>query len=146
VCLGFNGETLQVFARTRALVWTNIASVVVGIGLLLWLCPIHGPLGAAIAVSIARLTGTGLRHAVLLRLPGFETVPVTQKRIWRRLLLANVAIAAVGWLWPLPLPVLVVVVGAVSLALLRSTAHLLDISRSFPELMRVPLLARLVGA
>lgn len=146
VCLGFNGETLQVFARTRALVWTNVASVAVGVGLLLWLCPRHGPLGAAIAVSLARLTGTGLRHAVLLRVPGFETVPVTQKRIWWRILLANVAIGAVGWVWPLPLPVLVVVVGIVALALLRSTAHLLDISRSFPELLRIPLLARLVGA
>jgi len=145
VCLGFNGETLQVFARTRALVLTNVATVAVGVGLLLWLCPSHGPLGAAIAVSIARLTGTVCRHAVLLWLPEFASVPAAQKWIWRRIVVGIGATAVVGWIWPLPLFAQIAVVAAVSLWLLRSTAHTLDIAESFPELLRIPLFARLVG-
>jgi len=146
VCLGFNGETLQVFARTRALVYANAATVALGVGLLLWLCPLLGPLGAALAVSIARLAGVTIRHVVLLRIPGFRTVPPAQRRIWISILAASAVIAAFGWVWPLPLPAQVVVAAVVSLGLLRSTAHVLDVARTFPELLRVPLLARLVGS
>lgn len=145
VCLGFNGETLQIFARTRALVATNVLSVLVGIGLLMWLCPAHGPLGAAIAVSTARLAGTVLRHVLLLQLPEFESVPDVQKRIWLKLLIASTAIAAVGWLWPMPLFAQAVAVAAISVWLVRSTARALDIGRSFPELLRIPLLARVLA-
>ncbi len=145
VCLGFNGETLQVFARTRALVMTNIVSIATGVGLLTWLCPLYGPLGAAIAVTTARLTGTLLRHVVLLQLPEFAIVPRTQKVIWLKILAGSVFIAAVGWVWPLPLLGQIVLVGGVSLLLLRSTAHVLDVTRSFPELLRLPLFARMAG-
>jgi O-antigen/teichoic acid export membrane protein len=145
VCLGFNGETLQVFDRTRALVATNVVSIVIGVGLLMWLCPIYGPLGAAISVTTARLTGTLLRHVVLLRVPEFGSVPRTQKVIWLKILAGSVFIAVVGWIWQLPLPGQIALVGGVSLLLLRSTAHVLDVTRSFPELLRIPLFARMAG-
>jgi O-antigen/teichoic acid export membrane protein len=145
VCLGFNGETLQVFARTRALVMTNVVSIVSGVGLLMWLCPLYGPLGAAIAITTARLAGTLLRHVVLLRLSDFAIVPRTQKVIWLKILAGSVFIAAVGWIWQLPLPGQIILVGGVSLLLLRSTAHVLDVTRTFPELLRLPLFARMAG-
>lgn len=146
VCLGFNGETLQVFARTRALVGTNLVSVLVGTGLIAWLCPSHGPLGAAVAVALGRLTGTALRHVILLRQPGFESVPSTQKRIWLKIAAASTVVAVAGWILPLPVLAQLAVAAVASLWLLRSTARVLDIGRSFPELLRIPFLARVVGA
>ena len=145
ICLGFNGETLQVFARTRALVLTNFVSILMGVCLLMWLCPLYGPLGAAIAVTAARLAGTSLRHAVLLQLPEFGSVPRAQKVIWLKILAGSAFIAAVGWLWQLPLLGQIAMVVGVSLLLLRSTAHALDVTRSFPELLRIPLFARMTG-
>jgi O-antigen/teichoic acid export membrane protein len=116
-----------------------------GVGLLMWLCPRYGPLGAAISVTTARLAGTMLRHVVLLRIPEFASVPRTQKVIWLKILAGSVFIAAVGWIWQLPLLGQIVLVGGVSLLLLRSTAHVLDVTRSFPELLRLPLFSRMVG-
>jgi O-antigen/teichoic acid export membrane protein len=146
VCLGFNSEALQVFERTRALVGTNIISILMGAGLLIWLCPLYGPLGAAIAVSSARVTGTLFRHIVLLQLADFESVPRELKLIWFKIFAASALIAIFGWVWELPLLGQVVLVGGISLLLLRLTAHALDIGRSFPELLRIRLFARMVGA
>lgn len=146
ICLGFNGETLQVFERTRALVFTNVVSVAIGVWLLVWLCPVYGPLGAALGVTAARIAGTLSRHIAVLHLRDFGAVPRTQKLIWVKMFVASGFVAAVGWIWPLPVLGQIVVVGAVSLVLLRSTAHALDIARSFPELLRIRLVARMVGA
>ena len=52
---------------------------------------------------------------------------------------------ALGWVWQPPFLAQLVVLGLLSLVLLRSTAPTLDLTRSFPELLRVPLFARVVG-
>jgi len=145
ICLGFNGETLQVYDRTRALVLTNFVSIGIGVWLLIWLCPLYGPLGAAVAVTAARLAGSSLRHFLLLRLPEFGSVPRVQKIIWLKIVAGSTFIAAVGWIWQLPLLGQAILVGGVSLLLLRSTAHALDVTRTFPELLRIPLFARMAG-
>jgi O-antigen/teichoic acid export membrane protein len=146
VCLGFNSEILQVFERTRALVWTNLISVVLGVVLLLSLCPVYGALGAATAVTVARVAASAARHFVLMRMPDFESVPRAQTFIWLKIAFATGFIAVFGWVWQLPLWGQILVVVVASFGLLRSTAHELDIARSFPELAKIPLFARLVGA
>jgi O-antigen/teichoic acid export membrane protein len=110
------------------------------------LCPIWGDLGAAIAVTVARVAGTLVRHWMLVRTNGFGPVPQVQIRIWGKILIATSAIAFMGWIWQPPFPAQLVVTAVVSLALLRSTARALDLTRSFPELLRIPLFVKLVGA
>jgi O-antigen/teichoic acid export membrane protein len=146
VCVGFNGSMLQVFERTRAIVWTDLLTIVLGVGVSLLLSEDLGALGIAIALTVARVVGTLVRQQVLLREPGFGRVPAEQKRTWAKVLAGSLTIAALGWLWQPPfLGQLALVVG-VTLLLLRSTARTLDIAQSFPELLRVPLLAKVVGA
>lgn len=145
VCMAFNGETLQVFQRTRAIVQTDVVSIVVGAGLALLLCPRFGALGAAIAVTGARVAGSVVRQLVMLGTPGFAGVPDTQKWIWAKLVIASLLVAGLGWIWQPPFLVQVGLVALISLALLRSTSKTLDLTRSFPELLRIPLFCRVVG-
>ena len=146
VCLGFNGQMLQVFERTRAIVWTDVLTIVLGVGLSALLSPTYGALGVAIALTVARLAGSFTRQRLLLRSADFGTVPSSQKRTWVKVVVASLVIAASGWVWQPPFLGQLALVGVVSLVLLRSSARELDITRSFPELMRVPLLAKVVGA
>ncbi len=145
VCMAFNGETLQVFERTRALVRVDLLTIAIAVGLGLVLCPDWGPLGAAIAVTAARLAGSIARQVVLLRTPGIDAVPRSQKCIWLKLAIATSLVSFVGWVWQPTFIVQLVLLGGLSLALLRSTAPTLDLARSFPELLRLPFFARVVG-
>jgi O-antigen/teichoic acid export membrane protein len=145
-CLGFNNQMLQIFERTGAIVWTDLMMIALGGALAALLCPPYGPLGAAIAVTTARVAGGFARQVVLLRTSEVGRVPQTQLDVWLRVLLASGFIAAFGWLWQPPLLAQFLVVAVVSLALLRSTSRILDITRSFPELLRIPWVARVAGA
>lgn len=146
VCVGFNNEMLQVFERTRAIVWTDVMTIVLGVALSAILSPAHGAFGVAIALTVSRVAGTLTRQQVMLREPGFEAVPRAQKSTWAKVALGGGAIAVLGWLWQPPFLGQLVLVAAVTLVLLRATARTLDIARSFPELLRVPGIAKLVGA
>jgi len=146
VCLAFSGNTLQVLERTRVLVWIDGLTIALGAGLAWLLCPGLGALGAAVAVTVARVVGSLARFTALLQSGEVAPVPAHHKRIWRRVLAATVAIGVLGWVWQPPLVVQAGVAAALCLVLLRSTARSLDVARSFPELLRVPLFARVVGA
>lgn len=146
VCLAFNNESLQIMDRTRAIVGTNVLTVIVGGLLALVLCPSMGVLGAAIAVTAARMAGTLARQVVLQRSGHFGAVPAKQIGIWFRVSLAAAFVAGFGWIWQPPVIGQFLMAALVSLALLRSSSSTLDLSRSFPELTRIPLFAKVVGA
>jgi len=145
VCMAFNSETLQVFERIRAIVQTDFVVIAIGALLTVLLCPEYGALGAACAVTVARLSGAIGRQFVLLRTPGMRGVPSGQTGVWMKLALATSIAAFVGWGWQPDFVTQIVILAVVSLALLRSTAGTLDLAASFPELLRVPLVARVVG-
>lgn len=146
VCMAFNSDTLQVFERTRAIVATDTLTIAIGGGLVLLLSPAWGPVGAAVGVTVARVCGAFGRHVVLARTPGMARVPASQKRVWGKLLLASAVAVAIGWLWQPPFVAQLALLAGLALGLLRWTASTLDLARSFPELLRVPFFARLVGA
>ena len=144
VCTAFNNESLQVFGETRAIVRTDVVMIVLVVGLSLALCPAWGPMGAAVAATVARLAGTVMRQVLLLRAPGMERVPDAQKRIWMKIVVAVALVSAMGWLWQPALAVQLLLLVVLFVALLRSTAASLDVAAAFPELLRIPLVARLV--
>ena len=145
VCMGFNGQMLQVLNRVRAIVWTDLISIVTSLTLAVLLCPQYGALGAAIAVTAARVFGSMGRQVVLLRSTEMHSIPRSQISVWLKVLVASLAIMSLGWFWQPPFLGQLAIIAALSLLLLRSTARELDVSNSFPELLRLPYLARLVG-
>ena len=145
-CMGFSGQMLQILDRTRAIVWTDFLSIATALCLAIILCPEYGALGAAIAVTAARVLGAVARQAVLLRTAEIGSVSLDQRRIWLKALVATATIFAFGWFWQPPFAAQLVFITLVSILLLRSTARELDLGKSFPELRRIPFLARLAGA
>jgi len=144
VCLAFNGDTLQVFSRTRAIVKADFLTIGISVVLAVLLCPPMGPLGASIAVTLARLSGSVTRQIILLRTPGMEGVPRSQVDVWWKVAVATLCATMIGWLWQPPFVVQVALVGILSLVLLRATARTLDLLGSFPELRRVPIVSKWV--
>lgn len=145
VCMAFNSDALQVFARIRGIVAVDLVTMLLGATLAFLLCPAQGALGAAIAVSAPRVVGALARHALLARTPGMERIPSVQRVVWVKVAFVTAGAVAIGWLWQPPFVVQLAALAVLALGLLRSTAPTLDLTGSFPELRRVPFFARLVG-
>ena len=145
VCMAFNSDALQVLARIRGIVGVDLAMMGLGTALAFLLCPAYGALGAAIALSGTRVVGTFVRHILLSRTPGRERIPSVQRRVWAKVGVVTMAAVGIGWLWQPPFLVQVAALAILTLGLLRSTANTLDLTGSFPELLRFPFFARLVG-
>lgn len=146
VLMAFNGEILQVVHKTKPLVWSNLLVIVTALLLALWLCPPLGALGAAIAVTVARILGVAARQVFLVRSNAIGPAPSTLKLIWLRLAALSVITALVGWVWQPNVLIQLLVVGISCLWLLRACAKNLNIANTFPEVLRIPWLARLVSA
>lgn len=146
VVTAFSSESLQVLKRTRVLLWSNIAVMVVSVALAALLCPEFGALGAAVAVTVARILGVTIRQTALMRSREMRTAPHTIRDIWAKLFLATTAASIVGWIWQPAFVIQGVLLVIVCLWLLRACARAIDIGRTFPELMRVPLLGRWMTA
>ncbi|MEE4281277.1 MAG: polysaccharide biosynthesis C-terminal domain-containing protein, partial [Pseudomonadales bacterium] len=146
VLMAFNGEILQVVHKTKPLVWSNLLVIITSVLLALWLCPPLGALGAAIAVTVARILGVAARQLFLVRSDVIGPVPRTLKMIWLRLTILSMITGLIGWVWQPNVYVQLLTVGIACLWLLRACARTLNIANTFPEVLRIPWLAKLVSA
>jgi O-antigen/teichoic acid export membrane protein len=145
VAMAFNTEALLVANQTKALIWSNLIMIFTSVALALYLCPQYGALGAALAVTIARVLGVTMRQVALIKLGCVGSTPGFIRKMWLNLAAATILTAIVGWVWHPPLIAQLTILGLGCLWLLRSCAHSLDIQNTFPEMLRVPILRRLVA-
>ncbi|MEM9758623.1 MAG: oligosaccharide flippase family protein [Pseudomonadota bacterium] len=146
VCLGFNADTLQLLGRTKAIVITDVTIIAVATAAAIWLCPAHGALGAACAVTMGRIVGALVRQRLLTRRQVLGPPPAMLWRIWAGAGLAVGVSVWIGWAWAPNAVLQFALIGAVSLLLLRATGSALALTSTFPALARVPLLTRIVGS
>jgi O-antigen/teichoic acid export membrane protein len=144
VVTAFSAEALQVLHRTRPLVTANFLVMAVAAALAFALCPSYGALGAAVAVTSARLIGVSVRQSALIRSKRIEPAPKATRHLWLQLAAASIVSSLVGWVWQPALAVQLVLLAFISLLLLRGCARSLDVARTFPELLKVPLFKRVV--
>lgn len=145
VLTAFSSEALQVLHQTRPLVVANFLMIGISVALAYVLCGPYGALGAAIAVTCARLVGVGVRQAALVKSARIDPPPKGTRLMWVQMGIATAAATLVGWVWQPSLPVQLLVLAVISLALLRGCAHFLDVTRTFPELLKVPLFKQIIG-
>lgn len=145
VALGFNVFVLQIYGRLRYLVVSNVCVAAVNLALALWLIPRYGALGAAVA-NAATMIGQNIANQLVLfatmrrhggARTGYLRPYVVVVLVAGVLALVDVALDP-GILGALAAAVLGSVV---VLRLSRRWLHLADV---FPELLKVPLLGRLV--
>ncbi|WP_148572947.1 oligosaccharide flippase family protein [Nocardioides caldifontis] len=144
VVLGFNTYALQVCGRIRWLVGVNLFVAVFNIGLCFALAPELGAVGIAAANCIA-LTSQNLLNQWALR--GSIATACVDRSCWTcyALIVGGAALlAAFEWLVAPGIVASVVAAAVVSLLVLWGSQPALQLSATFPELQRLPLVGRLV--
>ena len=143
--LGFNASSLQVHGKVGVIVVNDLLA---GLGLLVMgslLIPRYGGMGAALTMS-----GTLVLYNILNNLGLWRSNTGIQLIHWQFLrvyLLASGVIAGVLLLQQLfhpPIYASAIVTGVLSLVLLRLTRHTLRTAETFPELLRIPFVRRLM--
>lgn len=142
--LGFNGLTLKVIGRVKYVVILNVAAALVNVLLNVLLIPTYGALGAAMATGVT-LIAHNLFKQYGLSMAGIEFFVWRYVRVYVSIIAATVAVLAVQVLLRPATPVVLLLAAAASIAVFVVNRRLLDVTDTFPELKRVPLLRRLVG-
>jgi O-antigen/teichoic acid export membrane protein len=143
---GPNGMLLAVFGEVRFVVWTNIAAVVINVGLSVLLIASYGALGAAIAVSITYVLLNASWQIGLARRTDVRGFDRRYVRLYVLFAAVTAGLAAVQVVLSPPLAIAIVLVVAAWLGVLLGARRLLTLGETFAELSRFPLLRRLVQA
>lgn len=144
--LGFNGLTLNVFGRVRAVVTINVAAAVVNLALNLALIPTFGAIGAASATAITLVIHNLLRQVALARRTPVRALDPSYRRMYVLVGAALLALGLFGAAADMPLPVALVLVVVVSTAVVAAMRERLQVATTFPELMRLPFVGRFLAA
>jgi O-antigen/teichoic acid export membrane protein len=142
--LGFNGLTLRVYGLVRYVVVISIAAAAINIALNLVLIPWRGAVGAGIATAATMLVHNVFKQAGLRRGTGISVFDPRHARVYGVIVVAIALLLAAEWTLapgPVVAPAMVAVVSCAVLALTRRSLRVADI---FPELLRVPLVGRLL--
>lgn len=134
---GFNGQTLMVFGKIRYIITTNAVVVVTSLALNFLLIPRYGALGAAIAT-----TGSLVLHNIVKQLGLHGSMSVFPRRYAP--IYASIALGA-GALLVFRLVASGTTVGllggaaVVSAVVVVVNRRALQLGRTFPELLRIPI-------
>ncbi len=142
---GFNMYVLQTYARVRAILAINVAAATLGLGLNLWLIPLLGAAGAALAITGTVVAHKVLIHAALLLDTGVKLFDPRYLGVYLTIGAATAFMVILQTLWGDSIPAMLAAVAIVPIALLRMNRRALEIGDAFPQLARVPLLRRVIG-
>jgi O-antigen/teichoic acid export membrane protein len=146
VALGFNGLTLRVFGVLKYIVAINVVAAVANLAINLAFIPVLGALGAAIGTSSTLILHNVLKQAGLRLGTGINLFE------WRylRIYLVIAAAASVLGLSAIALrPDLLgalILAGVATLVVFLVNRRALQMTETFPELMRLPFAGLLFGA
>lgn len=142
--LGFNGLVLKIQGRVWYVVGIGLLTVVISLGLNLLLIPAYGAFGAAIGSAVAMFCHNVFKQVGLLTGSGIRLFD------WRYLRVYAVIAAVAGALFAIqaaagPPPVLTLGLAALgSWIVFMTNRRLLEVASTFPELMRIPLVRRML--
>ena len=144
-CLGFNGVTLKVLGKIKYIVFMNLSIAVLNVVLNLLLIPQYGALGAAIATGASMIVHNCLKQVGLKYLGGLKFFEASYVPIYTMIFGSGIALFLIQSVWQ---PNILVMFGAGALAsfwLIRTSNRILDIQATFPEILTLPLVGKLLG-
>lgn len=144
VTLGNNGLTLKVLGKLRYVVVVNVVAMLVSVTLAGLLIPRFGALGAAIASASAMVLHNVMKQVGLCRATGMRFIEWRYMQVYAVLLCGAVGLWLVQLLVSTSLYVLLPLACLVSFFVLTLTRERLAVEETFPELLRVPVLGRLL--
>lgn len=143
--LGFNTPTIRVAGALRWLVGANVTAAAVNVVLNILLIPSMGALGAAIATGCAWIFYGILKQAALRFATGVSAFDLEYAGPYVAIAATTGGLIAVRVLAPESMTVPVAAAVVASLVVLATARRSLSITRTFPELGRVPMLRKLLG-
>jgi O-antigen/teichoic acid export membrane protein len=143
--LGFNGLTLKVLGKLRYIVTINLLAAATSVILNLLLIPRYGALGAAIGMSATMIAHNIFKQAGLRLVAGISLFD--QKYFSFYLIIAASALIMFGlqYLTASNIYVALALAGLVSLFVLAVSKKNLGIAETFPELLKLPLVGRILA-
>ncbi|MBZ0267621.1 flippase [bacterium] len=144
--MGPNGVVLNIYRLIRYVVIVNVAALAANIAGNLLLIPAMGARGAALATA-----GTLILHNVLKQFgfrgaKGMRVLDPSVARAYGTLVAAVAALAALEWFVRPGVVVAALAAAIASGIVLAVNRRALDVAGTFPELARLPLLGRILGA
>ena len=143
--LGQNGLTLKVYGKLRYSVTLNIMAGFANLGINFLLIPRYGALGAAIGTTATLVLHNIFKQAGLRLGTGISIFDPRYRRVYIIIIIAAVSVALVQTLVEPPIYISIGLAAIASLLVFRLNRHLLNVEETFPELLRLPLMRKLLG-
>jgi O-antigen/teichoic acid export membrane protein len=143
--LGFNAYTLRVYGKVAYIVAIDFLSAVIVLALCLWLIPLYGAFGAAVAASAGLVIYNVLNHAGLLLGTGIDLFQGRYLKVYASIGFTAVTLLLIQRLAQPSIITGVILAAVASLFLIRFNRRVLDVTTMFPEVGRIPLLRPLLG-
>lgn len=139
VAFSFAGQSLRVSNRTGSIFVSNVVLMAVAIGLGVILSGPLGALGAAVAVTIARVAGASIMQGFLVFTACVGPTPRYVVLLWIYLVGGAAIVGLIGWAWRPHFVVQLISLAFVSLIVVRIGSHFVDFEATYPELRKLPL-------
>jgi hypothetical protein len=124
----------------------DLATASISLVLTALVVPFYGAVGAALAMGGTLVIQTALYHRALSRVTGISVLPLRYRRAYTTVLLAMVSLQIIQLVVTVPLVPGLGLASIASLLVFWLNRDLLDIQRTFPEILRVPFMRQLLGA
>lgn len=143
--LGFNGLTLKVYGKLRYIVSLNVAAAVANLVLNLILIPRYGAFGAAVGTGVTLIIHNILKQTGLRLGTGINLFDRRYFRVYVIISLSALGLLLIQAITSAPVYVSIALAGLASFLVIRLNRRLLNVEETFPELLRLPLMRRLLG-
>jgi O-antigen/teichoic acid export membrane protein len=144
--LGPNGVVLNIYRMIRYVVTVNVVALLANIGGNLLLIPVMGARGAALATAGTLIFHNVLKQIGFRRAQGMRVLDPRAARAYGTIVTAVAALAALEWFVRPGVVVAALAATGASVLVLAVNRNALDVLGTFPELAKVPLLGRILGA
>lgn len=132
---GQNGLTLKVIGKLRYIVVVDIAAAAINLAVNLFMIPRYGAMGAAVGTTSTLILFNVLKQ-LGLRNTGIKVFDPRYIRVYIVILLASFGLLVVQSLLAPPFFMSFVIAVLVSIIVLRTNRHALNLEQTFPEVLR----------
>ena len=143
--LGFNGLTLTVIGKVKFIMLTDLATALANVVGNLILIPPYGALGAAIATSVSIVIHNILKQLGLKYLGGLHIFDKKYISVYLLLYGSALGLFFLQQYTSLHFYILLPITGLAYLSILRICQKKLDVERTFPELLKIPYMHKILG-
>ena len=143
--LGQNGLTLKVFGKVRYIVAINVFAAVANFVANLLLIPRYGALGAAMGTCGSLVLHNILKQAGLRFGTGINLFEWQYLRVYLIIAASALSLFLIQWLTGASVYVSIGLAALASLVVFRLNRRLLRVGETFPELLKLPLMDKILG-